>query len=80
MHQVLNRIIGFIKREFLSDIYERINKYRREGQSITDARHTFWFNKHRVSPNSIFIYELPQRLIAKLSELFPSGTFQFTSI
>jgi serine/threonine protein kinase len=75
-----NNIIGFIKREFLSDIYERINKYRREGQSITDARHTFWFNKHRVSPNSIFVYELPQRLIAKLSELFPVGTFQFTSV
>jgi serine/threonine protein kinase len=70
---IYNNIITFIKEEFLLDIYDRINKYRRDGQSITDARHAFWFNKHRVSPNSIFVYELPQRLIFKLSDIFPKG-------
>lgn len=75
-----NNLIGFIKREFLEDIYDRINKYRRDGQSITDARHTFWFNKHRISPNSIFLYELPQRLIVKISELFPSNSLPFACV
>lgn len=75
-----NNLILFIKREFLEDIYDRINKYRRDGQSITDARHTFWFNKHRVSPNSIFQYELPQRLVVKISELFPRNYFPWTSV
>lgn len=75
-----NNLIVLVKREFLEDIYDRINKYRRSGQSITDARHTFWFNKHRVSPNSIFLYELPQRLIIKLSELFPPNYLPFTSV
>ena len=75
-----NNLIGFLKKEFLEDIYDRINKYRRAGQSITDARHIFWFNKHRISHNSIFLYELPQRLILKISSLFPQNHFPFTSV
>lgn len=75
-----NNLTSLVKNEFLVDIYERINKYRREGQSITDARHTFWFNKHRISANSIFIYELPQRLIIKLIELLPKGPLVITSV
>lgn len=64
-----NNLISLLKDEFLADIYCRITKYRRDGQTITEARHAFWFNKHRISQNSIFIYELPQRLMIKLSEL-----------
>ena len=75
-----NNIISFIKNEFLQDIYDRINKYRKNGQSITDARHIFWFNKHRLSSNSIFLYELPKRLIIKISDLFPSNFFPFTNV
>jgi len=75
-----NNLIGFIKKEFLEDIYDRINKYRKIGQSITDARHTFWFNKHRISPNSIFLYELPQRIIIKISEFLPTNTLSFTTL
>ena len=75
-----NNLIEFLKKEFLEDIYDRINKYRRSGQSITDARHTFWFNKHRVSPNSIFLYELPQRLIIKISAFLPPHCFSFTTL
>jgi serine/threonine protein kinase len=69
-----NNIITFIKNEFLQDIYNRINKYRKDGQSIIDARHTFWFNKHRILQHSIFIHELPQRLIIKISELLPNSS------
>jgi serine/threonine protein kinase len=75
-----NNIISLIKRELLEDIYERISGCRRDGQSIIDARHTFWFNKHRISPNSIFIYELPQRLMIKLLELLPRGQLPFTAV
>ncbi len=75
-----NNIISLIKHEILQDIYERINKYRREGQSIIDARHTFWFNKHRISQNSIFIYELPKRLMIKFAELLPKNQLPFTFV
>jgi len=74
-------LITFIKCEFLEDIYNRINKYRCSGQSITDARHIFWFNKHRISPNSIFVYELPKRLIIKISDLFPeNNSLPYTNV
>lgn len=72
---MFQKIIVFIKTEFLEDIYDRISKYRRNGQNIVDARHIFWFSKHRISPNSIFIQELPHRMLYKFTQIMPGLPF-----
>lgn len=58
-------INSFMKIEILYDIYDRITKLKHKNQSIKDARYQFWFSKHRIQHNSIFIHELPQRMLTK---------------
>ena len=64
-----NNIILFLETEFINKINVQILY---AGYDINDSksRHAFWYNKHTINDDSIYLYDMPRSLLARFITLF----------